>query len=324
MYKITIIMNIIFKLLVIFTLIILPANSAILNKIEVKGNQRVSSETIKIFSQAKINSDLDSNSLNKIIKNLYSTNFFKDVSINFKNNILYIKVEENPIIQALIFEGIKNKRILEILRDQIEMKEKSPFIEVNVKNEEKKISNILRTNGYYFSKVNTNLVRNENNTVNLIFNIELGEKAYIKKISFIGDKKIKDSKLRKIIISEEAKFWKFVSSRKYLDINRIKLDTKLLINYYKNKGYYNATIESSSAKIIDENQFELIFNINAGKKYYFGKFDLVLPADYTEKSFEKIIKVQKKLEGETYSLNKVKKVLDEIDEVALTKEYEFI
>jgi len=324
MYKITIIMNIIFKLLIIFILITLPVNSAILKKIEVKGNQRVSSETIKIFSQVKINSDLDSNSLNEIIKKLYSTNFFKDVSIKFKNNILYVEVEENPIIQALKFDGVKNKRILDVLRDQIEMKEKSPFIEIKVKNEEKKISNILRTNGYYFSKVSTNLIKNENNTVNLIFNIELREKAFIKKISFIGDKKIKDNKLRKIIISEEAKFWKFVSSRKYLDINRIKLDTNLLLNYYKNKGYFNATIESSSAKIINENQFELIFNINAGKKYYFGKFDLILPVDYTKESFEKIIEVQKNLEGETYSLNKVKKILDEIDEIALTKEYEFI
>ena len=64
------------------------------------------------------------------------------------------------------------------------MKEKSPFVENKVKNDEKKISNILRTNGYYFSKVNTSLISNENNTVNLIYNIELGDKAYIKKISF--------------------------------------------------------------------------------------------------------------------------------------------
>ena len=324
MYKITNIMKIIFKLLIIFILIALPAHSAILKKIEVNGNQRVSSETIKIFSEVKINTDLDSNSLNEILKKLYSTNFFKDVSIKFENNILYISVEENPIIQVLKFEGIKNKRILELLKDQIEMKEKSPFIENKVKNDERKISNILRTNGYYFSKLNTSLIKNENNTVNLIFNIDLGEKAFIKKISFIGDKKIKDSKLRKIIVSEEAKFWKFVSSRKFLDINRIELDTKLLLNYYKNKGYFNATIESSSAKIVDDNQFELIFNINAGQKYYFGNFDLILPPDYTQESFEKIFKVQKKLEGEAYSLNKVKKILDEIDQIALSKEYEFI
>ena len=100
MYKITIIMNLIFKLLLILTLITLPVNSEILKKIEVEGNQRVSSETIKIFTQTKINTDLDSNNLNEIKKNLYSTNFFKDVTISFKNNILNIKVQENPITNS--------------------------------------------------------------------------------------------------------------------------------------------------------------------------------------------------------------------------------
>jgi len=204
------------------------------------------------------------------------------------------------------------------------MKEKSSFVENKVKKDEEKITNILRTNGYYFSKVVSKLKSNENNTVDLIFDIELGEKAYIKKITFIGDKKIKDKKLRKIIVSEEAKFWKFISSKKFLDINRIKLDEKLLFNYYKNKGYYNVSIESSSAKIINENDFELIFNINSGQKYYFGNIDLVVPDDYSIESFEKIIEIQNELEGKVYSLNKIKKILNKIDEIALTKEFEFI
>ena len=66
-------------------------------------------------------------------------------------------------------------------------------------------------------------------------------------------KKLKDGKLKKLIISEENKFWKFISNKKFLDINRIKLDEKLLKNYYKNNGYYNVSIESSSAKVINEN-----------------------------------------------------------------------
>ena len=75
MYKITNIMKIIFKLLIILTLITIPAHSTILKKIEVEGNQRVSSETVKIFSQVKINTDLDSNSLNEILKNFIQQTF---------------------------------------------------------------------------------------------------------------------------------------------------------------------------------------------------------------------------------------------------------
>jgi len=317
-------MNINIKILLILLLFSFSVKAEIVKNIEIKGNQRVSSETIKIFSEVEINSDLNLNNLNNVIKRIYSTNYFKNVEVKIVDNILYISVEENPIIQNLKIEGVKNKRILEVLNEQIEMKEKSSFVENKVKKDEEKITNILRTNGYYFSKVVSKLKSNENNTVDLIFDIELGEKAYIKKITFIGDKKIKDKKLRKIIVSEEAKFWKFISSKKFLDINRIKLDEKLLFNYYKNKGYYNVSIESSSAKIINENDFELIFNINSGQKYYFGNIDLVVPDDYSIESFEKIIEIQNELEGKVYSLNKIKKILNKIDEIALTKEFEFI
>ena len=317
-------MKIIFKSILIIFFITISANSEIIKEIKVNGNKRVSSETIKIFSEIEVNNDLSINQLNDVIKKLYSSNFFSNVEINVDKNILYISVVENPVIQTLTFKGVKNKRIIKLLKEQIEMREKSSFIENRVKNDEEKIINILRTNGYYFSKVTPKLKKNNNNTVDLIFEIELGDKAYIKKITFIGNKKIKENKLKKIIVSEEAKFWKFVSSRKFLDLNRIKLDEKLLYNFYKNKGYYNVSVESSSAKIIDESNFELIFNINAGKKYYFGQVDLIIPEEYSLESFKKITDVQDKLEGKIYSLDKIKKILNKIDEIALTKEFEFI
>jgi len=324
MYTVINRMKIIFKSILIIFIITISANSEIIKEIKVNGNKRVSSATIKIFSEIEVNSDLSVNQLNDVVKKLYSTNFFNNVELIVEKNILYISVIENPLIQTLTFEGVKNKRIIKLLNEQIEMREKSSFIKNRVKNDEEKIINILRTNGYYFSKVTPKIKKNDNNTVDLIFEIDLGDKAYIKKITFIGNKKIKENKLKKVIISEEAKFWKFVSSRKFLDLNRIKLDEKLLYNFYKNKGYYNVSVESSSAKVIDESNFELIFNINAGKKYYFGQIDLIIPDEYSPESFKKIINVKDKLKGKTYSLNKIKKILNEIDEIALTKEFEFI
>ncbi len=317
-------MKIIFKSILIIFIITISANCEIIKEIKVNGNKRVSSATIKTFSEIEVNSDLSVNQLNDVVKKLYSTNFFNNVELIVEKNILYISVIENPLIQTLTFEGIKNKRIIKLLNEQIEMREKSSFIKNRVKNDEEKIINILRTNGYYFSKVTPKIKKNDNNTVDLIFEIDLGDKAYIRKITFIGNKKIKENKLKKVIVSEEAKFWKFVSSRKFLDLNRIKLDEKLLYNFYKNKGYYNVSVESSSAKVIDESNFELIFNINAGKKYYFDQIDLIIPDEYSPESFKKIINVKDKLKGKTYSLNQIKKILNEIDEIALTKEFEFI
>jgi len=317
-------MKILLKSLLILIFITISANSEVIKEIKVDGNKRVSSGTIKVFTEININDNLNTNQLNDVVKKLYSTNFFSNVEINVDQNILYISVVENPVIQTLKFEGVKNKRIIKLLSEQVEMREKSSFIESSVKNDEEKIINILRTNGYYFSKVTPKLKQNNNNTVDLIFDVELGDKAYIKKITFIGDKQIKENKLKKVIVSEENKFWKFVSSRKFLDLNRIKLDEKLLYNFYRNKGYYNVSVESSSAKVIDESNFELIFNINAGKKFYFGEIDLIIPDEYSKDSFKKIIDVQNSLKGKIYSLDKIKKILNKIDEIALTKEFEFI
>ena len=324
MYTVSNVMKIFLKSIIILLFITLPVFSEIIKEIQVSGNKRVSSETIKIFSEVKLNSDLNRSQLNNIIKNLYSTEYFKDVSIKLESNILYIYVEENPIIQSINFVGLKNKRILKVLNEQVELKEKNSFIKNKVKKDENKISNILRSNGFYFSKVSSKFKNNNNNTIDLIYEIDLGERAFIKKISFIGDKKIKENKLRKVIVSEEAKFWKFISNKKYLDIKRVKLDQNLLYNFYRNKGYYDVSIESSSAKIINQTDFELIFNINAGKKYYFRNITLELPSNYSSDNFSNIISLFDKLKNKVYSLKKIEEILKEIDNIALSKQFEFI
>ena len=144
-------MRTLFKSLLVLFLLTISAYSEIIKEIKVNGNQRVSSETIRIFSEIKINSDLSANQLNDVIKKLYSTNFFSNIEAKVTENILYISVIENPVIQTLTFEGVKNKRIIKLLQEEIQMREKSSFIKSIVKNDEEKIINILRTNGYYFS-----------------------------------------------------------------------------------------------------------------------------------------------------------------------------
>ncbi len=296
----------------------------IIKKIEIIGNDRISNETIKIFGKIEIDKDYSSSKLNNIIKNLYKTNFFEDVKVNISDGVLIINVKENPIIQNVEILGVKNKRIIKTLSENIELKEKSSFVKSKVKKDEIMLQNILKSNGYYFSKITSKVNINENNTVNLKYDILLGNKAYIKNIKFIGDKKIKDRKLKNVIVSEENKFWKFISNKKFLDTNRIKLDEKLLENYYKNNGFYNVKILSTFAQIIDDDKFELVFNIDAGEKYYFNEVNLVLPDDFDKNNFLKMNNNLKKLENSLYSLSQIKKILDEVDKIVLQKQFQFI
>ena len=306
----------------IFSSSILMADE--IKKIVIDGNKRITDDTIIVFSGIGVGSQVSNDDLNDIVKKLYETNFFKDIKINFNKGILNLKVSENAIIQSVVFNGVKNKRILNTLEENIQLKEKNSFFETYIKDDEDKITNILRTNGYYFAKVDSKYLKNDNNTIDLIFDINLGERALIEKIKFIGNKVLKDRNLKEVIISEEAKFWKFISKRKYLDVQRIELDKNLLKNYYKNNGYYNVSIESSSAQLVNDEYFELIFNINAGKKYYFRNITLELPSNYSSDNFSNIIALFDKLKNKLYSLRKIEEILKEIDNIALSKQFEFI
>ena len=107
--------------------------------------------------------------------------------------------------------------------------------------------------------------------MDLEYNIDLGKKSKIKKLALLEIKFSKIEKLKRIITSEEYKFWKFISGKKFLNENLIEFDQRLLKNFYLNKGYYNVQINSSFAKLINEDEFELIFNIDAKDKYYFNE-----------------------------------------------------
>ena len=310
--------------LFLFILLTKLSLATVINKIDVKGNSRISDESILVFGDIKLDTDIGDKELNLILKRLYETNFFKNINLSIDNTTLVISLVENPIIQNVNILGIPSKTLREKILDVIVLKNASSFVEFNAKQDFRKIKTFLKTQGYYFVDVKSSIKQNTNNTIDLIYNIKLGQKALIGKINFIGDKKIKDRKLRSIIVSEENKFWKFISSKKYLDQNRIKLDIRLLKSYYVNKGYYNVLIENSSAKFLDNNTFDLNFTITAGEKFVFNDTKLVLPPDYDPKNFDKVNNVLKSLKNEVYSYTMIEDILDEIDQIALSEQYEFI
>ena len=258
------------RLFIILILFISPSFSKNYNEIVITGNKRISDETIKVFSSIQDNEILDENSLNLILKNLYETGFFKDVSVKLENNKLIIKVVENKIIESVIIEGVKSKSIRDLITDILILKDRSSFNMTILKNDESAIINLLKTKGYYFATTSSSIEEFGENKINLIHNISIGNKAKISKISFIGDKKIKDRKLRDVIISEEYKIWKFISGRKFLNEQMINFDKQLLNNFYKNLGFFNVKINSSYANYLGKDEFEIIYNISPGTKYFFN------------------------------------------------------
>ena len=102
-------MNYFLTIITIIFLIFSKVNAEIINNIEVEGNKRVSKETIKIYGDIELNKDYSERELDQITKNLFSTNFFEDVSVSIINGTLKIYLKEYPVINQLIVVGEKNK-----------------------------------------------------------------------------------------------------------------------------------------------------------------------------------------------------------------------
>ena len=295
-----------------------------INQIQIIGNERISDETIKIFSDVEIDQDIKTSNLDTILKDLYKTNYFNNVSVNFIDGVLLIKVEEAPLINEIIISGLKAKKFKELVRKNLILKPRNSFNDYLLSEEIKSIKSQFKNLGYFFIKVNTYIETLDNNLINIEYKIEIGEKAKISKISFIGDKVYKDKKLKSIILSEEYKFWKLISGKKYLNTEILEFDKRLLNNFYLNKGYYDVKINSSFAKLIDDKKFELIFNIDANKKFFFNNLNIILPNDFDKKNYTKLNDLFKNIKGKPYSINSVEKILDQIDSITLDDEFKTI
>lgn len=295
----------------------------VINDIEVKNNNRVTKESIITFSGIELGNDYSQEQLNQVLSDLYDTNFFSDIKFKIEGNILVVEVVERQIIQSIILNGIKAEKTKKSILKNLNLREKSPYVEFLAKQDISRIETSLNSAGYYFNEVEVRIKKNKNQTIDLVYDIELGNKALIQNIIFTGDKYYKDKKLKNIIVSEESKFWKFISSKKYLNPEQIELDLRLLERFYLNKGFYNVKIKNSSA-IFNDNYFNLVYNIDSGNIFTIKDAKLVLPDDFDEKDFKDVENILKKLKGEKYSLNKLNKVVKQIDKISVSRLYDFI
>ena len=315
----------------IITLIILfltfcnvSSYSEVVNKVEVKGNNRISSETIMIFGDIVVGNNYEQSDVSLLIKKLYETNYFSNISAELINNKLTIVVEENPIVYSIIFKGEKAQKYIEAIKEFLLVREKSSYVSNNIKHDINQIKSFYRQLGFYFVKIDAEIEELEKNRVNIFYSIDTGEKAKISKIYFLGDKKFRDTKLRDIIVSEENKFWKFISRNVYLNQERIELDKRLLINYYKNKGYYEVNITTSNVEYSEGEGFVLTYSIDAGKRYKFKKIFADVSKSLDSSAFFSLEPEFNKLVGAYYSQLKLNNLLEKIDKLSEQKELQFI
>ena len=111
-------LKLLLSVLFLVSFVLFSARGEIVDKIEIKGNERITDETVIMFSNVKVGSDVTKNDLNEILKTLYNTNFFKDLEISLKDNKLIISLIENPIIENVTYNGIKSNDLRELKEER--------------------------------------------------------------------------------------------------------------------------------------------------------------------------------------------------------------
>jgi outer membrane protein insertion porin family len=259
------------RYIIIFFIILTNISFAEIKKINIVGNARVSSATIESLVDKKI-SNVDSIYINNLTKKIYDTDFFSDVKISFNQDVLTINVAENPIVNFFYVNGVKDSD-LDQVNKIITLKENSIFSSSKLKKDIEATREFLNASGYYQASITPEVIKIDNNQINLIINIDKKEISKIKNIYFIGNKYFSNSQLMDVITSTEDGWWKIFSTSA-LSEQRIEYDKQLLKDFYRSKSFYDAQIESAFASIDKNNKFTLTYSINSGKKYKFGDYDL--------------------------------------------------
>ncbi|MBL6758280.1 MAG: outer membrane protein assembly factor BamA [Pelagibacteraceae bacterium] len=302
---------------------ILYANET--TELKISGNKRISIEAIKDSIDYDSKKKYSIENLNTIQKKLFETGFFSNVIVKLDSNNIVVNVTENPLIDFFYIEGVINKKREDFIYKNISLGNNKIFSESTLKKDIEFIKDTFRNSGYFDVEVKTEISKLSNNTLNLLIRVERKDKYNIKNIFFIGDKKFSSSKLYDVIISSEVNWWNFLSSNDMINVDRIEFDKSLLKNFYLDNGYYDVQINSSDINFLSPGSAEIIFSINAGNKYNFGKNELVdNEKNLANKNIIEIKEIlNEKLIG-TYSLKKVKQVQKKINDYLILKKIEFV
>ena len=306
--------------IIIFFIILTNVSFAEVKKINIVGNARVSSATIESLVDKKI-SNIDSIYINNLTKKIYDTDFFADVKISFNQDALTINVIENPIVNFFYINGVKDSD-LDQVNKIITLKENSIFSSSKLKKDIEATREFLNASGYYQALITPEVIKIDNNQINLIINIDKKEISKIKNIYFIGNKYFSNNQLMDVITSTEDGWWKIFSTSA-LSEQRIEYDKQLLKDFYKSKSFYDAQIESAFASIDKNNKFTLTYSINSGKKYKFGDYDLkVSGLALKEEDIKEIKNISNKLlKNEFYSPLTINKINKQITDFLETRRY---
>ena len=244
--------------------------------IVVEGNRRVETETIRSYFRLGAGERLDAVKIDEALKALYATGLFQDVRITpASGGRLLVTVVENPVLNRVAFEGNKKLKDEQIV-GEVQSRPRGTLSRAMVQADVQRIIDIYRRNGRFDVRVEPKVIELPNNRVDLVFEINEGDKTGVNKLVFIGNRSFSDTRLKdEIKTSETLPIFSFLQSADIYDPDRIEADRDLIRRFYLKKGYADVRVVSAVAVYVPERRgFVVTFTIEEGERYRFGAVDI--------------------------------------------------
>jgi len=246
-----------------------------LDSILVKGNYRVSDEAVVNYSRLKVGETISSENLNDAYKKVLNTSLFSSVEFKQLNKSVIIIVEEYSTVNEISFEG-NTKFTDEKLSSFISIKPRFVFSPATLEEDLSSLTNVYRNSGRVTAKIKPKIIKLSDNRVNVIFEIYEGNQIEIERISFVGNRSFRDSRLRRVLESKQAGPFRRLVSRDVIIDERISFDKKLLTEFYLSRGFVDFKILDVNAELSEEKDgYFVSYNIQEGPKFKVGKISVI-------------------------------------------------
>ena len=268
-------MNKIYIYLFLFLLLPLQsyANNNQVNYVVIDGNSRITSDEVIEYSRIEIGKNYNNDEISFLIKNLFSTNLFKNVKIKIENNTAYINVSERPIISKILIDGnslLETEQIISSLKG-IGISQSKPYSKNLVDKVQQELIRLYYDNGRYSSSISVSEKELDNNLIELSLVIDEGLASTIKEIKIIGNNTFSQRQLKSLLKSGPKYWFEVWSDKDIYNSNLLNQDIEAIRDYYFNRGYAKFRIVSKQVNLSsDKENIYITLSIDEGQLFKFG------------------------------------------------------
>ncbi len=297
--------------------------SGTVNRILVRGNQRIDQTTVLSYLPIQPGDTIDPVTLDVAIRTLTRTQLFADVQIGLQaNGDLIVEIVENPIINQVVFEGnsaINEEKLLE----EVTIAPRGIYTRARVQEDVGSIIELYRLSGRISATVTPKLVQLDQNRVDVVFEIDEGPETGVRAITFLGNEAFSDAELREVMVTKQSQWWRLFTKNDNYDPNRLDYDREQLRSFYTNRGYYDFRIVSAVAELApDDSAFGITLTVDEGDRYNFGEINVVTENErLNPELLELLLPIRT---GDLYESDKIESAVDALTFAAGSAGYAFV